>query len=59
VLKGCRWKAAEIVWRGAAVEPDILEVWLEDFEQPEGEWEQEEEDGKVVLMRTVEESDGF
>jgi hypothetical protein len=59
-----RWTAYE-GWRHASIdevedEPDLLEVETEGFEQPEGDWEEEEdEDGEVLLVRLVEESDGF
>lgn len=61
-----RWTAAPIVYRlnihapAPEDQPDILEVWLGTFKQPEGDWEKEDcEDGEVVLIRPVEESDGF
>ncbi len=59
-----RWTAGDS-WRKSNVdeaedEPDLLEVETEEFEQPEGDWEMEEdEDGEVLLIRSVEESDGF
>jgi hypothetical protein len=58
-----RWTAAE-TWRRASIdeaedEPDILEVETEDLEQPEGDWEKESEEGEILLIRSIEESDGF
>ena len=41
-------------------DPDVLEVKTEEFREPEGEWEREEaQDGEVLLIHEVEESDDF
>jgi hypothetical protein len=62
--KAPRWTAGES-WRKASVdeaedEPDVLELETEEFEQPEGDWEKEEdEEGDLLLIRSVEESDEF
>jgi hypothetical protein len=59
-----RWTAGDS-WRKSSVgeaedEPDLLEVETEAFEQPEGDWEKaEDEDGEVLLIRSVKDSDEF
>jgi len=59
--KGPRWTASE-GWRKTSVdeaedEPDLLEVEMEELEQPEGEWEREDAEGEVLLLRSAEESE--
>lgn len=62
--KAPRWIAKES-WRSASVdeakeEPDMLEVETEEFEQLGGDWEREEgEEGEILLMQSVEESEEF
>ena len=56
-----RWTASED-WRKTSVdegenEPDLLEVEIEELEQPDGEWEREDAEGEVLLLRSVKESD--
>jgi hypothetical protein len=55
-----RWTASE-GWRKTTVdevedEPDLLEVEMETLEDPEGEWEREDAEGEVLLLRSEEES---
>lgn len=58
-----RWTVTE-TWRMVSTdeaedEPDILEVETEDLELPEGDWKKESEEGEILLIRSIEESDGF
>jgi len=60
--KAPRWTAGES-WRKSSIdeaedEPDLLEVEIRTLGQPEGDWKKEEdEDGEVLLIRSVEEND--
>ena len=64
IEKAPRWTAGE-TWRRTTIaeiedEPDVLEVEIVEFKQPEGEWEREEaEDSEVLLIHPAEDSDDF